>query len=80
MSDIYLYSRKDFIEALKNKGLPSSIPYLDSREADGTIKRPKLVYQIRGRFNKVSQWRFFTQKEIDINVQKIQDFEDNRNI
>lgn len=73
--NIRLLTRKDLIVALLKAGLPCSKPYLNKREEEGIISRPRFYYEIKGRFNKTASWRFFTDEEIYGNVEKIKKFE-----
>lgn len=69
-----LKTRRDLIEALEKKGLPSSIPSLNRFEDSGIIKFPK--YGLKRGMNGFD--RLYTEKEIAEAVKSIEDYVKNK--
>lgn len=64
-----LYSKKHLLKALKAAKLPASYPTMLKYETLGVLTKPQgqVIYDDR-------VWRFYTQKEIDANVQRVKNY------
>ena len=64
-----LYTKKYFLQALQDAGLPFSYPTILRWEEQGIIEQPIHMQEMNGK-----KWRFYTRSEIKENVEKIRQF------
>ena len=60
------YSKKHFLKALKDAGLPFTYMTLLVWERKGIIDKPKHMQMMNEK-----EWRFYTKQEIEDNIKKI---------
>ena len=61
-----IFSKKHFLKALKEAGLPCTYPTLIKFENKGIIDKPKQMQSM----NK-HEWRFYTEDEMEKNIKKL---------